>query len=495
MADTETAVHAKPLSVRWGQLIKATNGQFVRSLWKSDLLILALTGLFVTYLLLKPGGPGPVTFVDNVIQGLLEGVGLMLALPVFLQGIGRTGRSPTSFAERVAPARTGQRWVPLLLSLGILSYIIGQVLWTYNENILQLPAKDLFPTWADAGFLGSYPFVLLALLLLPTRPLPANTRTRIALDSLLIMVGVTTFSWYFILGPTIMQGAGTVLAQVIATAYPFMTLVLIFCLLLLVIDSHDHAIRPVALILALAFIIIVTTDSIYLYQQLHNEYTTGTMLDVGWPLGYMLVGLGARALRVVIASRPLSAPLAAEYGFSDERVDKRSSTSLLWQSLLPYLFVPALIGLLGYTIATKKMNPLEWGVFLGTSIFIVLLILRQIFTIRAAISQNQRLWEMHEQMVKAELAREKAERIRAERVLALNDALAASQQAKPHARILALGHYQIRDSQGVYYNVHYGEEGGHPVFKCECPQYQQQAICPHSLAAAALYSVSDSPQR
>src|SRR5260370_18205275 len=106
MADTETTVHAKPLSVRWGQLIKATNGQFVRSLWKSGLLILALTGLFVTYLLVKPGGPGPVTFVDNVIQGLLEGVGLMLPLPAFLQVIGRTGRSPTSSPERGLPPRT-----------------------------------------------------------------------------------------------------------------------------------------------------------------------------------------------------------------------------------------------------------------------------------------------------------------------------------------------------------------------------------------------------
>src|SRR5258708_18723342 len=115
MADTETTVHAKPLSVRWGQLIKATNGQFVRSLWKSGLLILALTGLFVTYLLVKPGGHGPVTFVDNVIQRLLSGVGLTLALPVFLQGIARTGRAPTSFAVPWAPARASQRWVPLLL--------------------------------------------------------------------------------------------------------------------------------------------------------------------------------------------------------------------------------------------------------------------------------------------------------------------------------------------------------------------------------------------
>ena len=63
-------------------------------------------------------------------------------------------------------------------------------------------------------------------------------------------------------------------------------------------------------ILGLAFMIIVLTDSIYDYQELHNAYVTGTMLDVGWPLGYMLVGLGARALRVMGTSRPLPASRA-----------------------------------------------------------------------------------------------------------------------------------------------------------------------------------------
>src|SRR5437868_5189369 len=80
-------------------------------------------------------------------------------------------------------ARAPLRWVLLLLGLGILSYIVVQVLWTYNENIAHLTV--LFPTWADAGFLGSYPFVLVALLLVPTRPLTADTRTRILLDSLM----------------------------------------------------------------------------------------------------------------------------------------------------------------------------------------------------------------------------------------------------------------------------------------------------------------------
>ena len=464
------------------------NGWYIRSLWKSALLILTLAGLFASYLLFKPGGSSPhlVRFVDNIIQGLLEGVGLLLTLPLFLHGTGRTRQRNVSFAERVARARMGQRWVPLLLGLGILSYVIGQVIWTYNEDIVHLTV--LFPSWADAGFLGSYPFVLLALLLLPTHPLPASTRTRIALGSLAIMVAVATFSWYIILGPTILQGADTVLGQVIGTAYPLATLVLIFCLLLLVIHSHDRAIRPVALILGLAFIMIVLTDSIYDYQELHNMYATGTLLDVGWPLGYMLVGLGAQALRVIRASRPLPT------GASEEGPVQPVPTWPFWQSLLPFLVLPALIVLLGYTIATGKITPLERGVFLGTAAFMGLLILRQVFVIRETIGQNHKLWEMHERVTKAELARERAERIRVERILALNDALAASQQAMPHARILAFGHYQIRDSNGIYYNVYHREAGEHQAFECECPQYQQQAICSHSLAAAALHSVSGSPQ-
>ena len=68
-----------------------------------------------------------------------------------------------------------------LLGLGILSYIIGQAIWTYNENIAHLPV--LFPSWADIGYLGSYPFVLLAILLLPHRLLPVQTRVRVFLDA------------------------------------------------------------------------------------------------------------------------------------------------------------------------------------------------------------------------------------------------------------------------------------------------------------------------
>ena len=369
-------------------MIRAKDSQTIRSLWKSLVLILLFTGLFVVYLLFKPGNPASVILVDNLIQGLLEGVGLLLTLPLFLQSNYRSEHASELSLPSPALSQTMQRWVPLLLSLGILSYIIGQMLWTYNENIAHLAV--LFPSWADAGYLSSYPFVLLAILLLPSRALPTGTRTRIVLDGLMIMVGIVTFCWYFILGPTILQGAVTVIGQIIGMAYPLATLLLIFCLLLLLAYTHDHEIRLVILILSVALFIIVTTDSVYDFLELHNLYRTGMLLDVGWPLGYMLVGLSARVMHLHLGTRrslSSNCPLAAVP--SEQMVDPLLPPPSLWRFLMPYFSVPAVVLLLVFIKYLGGKGPLEEGVYFGAAVLMVLLLLRQIFAIREMISHNR----------------------------------------------------------------------------------------------------------
>ena len=60
---------------------------------------------------------------------------------------------------------TGQRLAPVLLGMGILSYVLGQMLFTYYDLVLhQAPP---FPSLADIGYLIEYPFFLLGILLLP----------------------------------------------------------------------------------------------------------------------------------------------------------------------------------------------------------------------------------------------------------------------------------------------------------------------------------------
>jgi hypothetical protein len=308
---------------------------------KGFTLILLLSGLFAAYLLIKPGTPQTVTLVDNLIQGLLEGVGLFLALSLWLPGGKRKGLSVRALLPGAAGTTPAQRWVPLLLGLGILSYIIGQGIWTYNENIAHLPV--LFPSWADAGYLGSYPFVLLAILLLPRRPLVGRARVGVLLDSLIIMVGVVTFSWYFVLGPEALHGADTLVGRIIGMAYPLATLVLIFCLLRLTARSHDREMQPVVLLLTLALIVIVITDSVYDYLIVHNLYATGGLLDIGWPLGYMLVGLSAYAMQRQLTLPRLSTASAPAPVSSPETSESIASLPALWRASMPLLLVPAVV--------------------------------------------------------------------------------------------------------------------------------------------------------
>ena len=363
---------------------------------KGFALILLLSGLFAAYLLYKPGGSHLVTLVDNLAQGALEGVGVLLTLPLWLPRDGHMGSPADALQPGAAATRFTQRQVPLLLGLGILSYIIGQGIWTYNENIAHLPA--LFPSWADIGYLGSYPFVLLAILLLPRRPLSVQTRVRVFLDGLMIMVGVVTFSWYFVLGPTILRGADTTAGQIIGTAYPLATLVLIFCLLLLEARGHEREMQPMVLLLALALITIVVTNSVYAYLQLHNLYATGELLDIGWPLGYMIVGLGARAMQKHLACRRLSTAPAPAPAPSLEESESIGRPILLQRALLPLLFVSAVVLLLVWTVYERANTGLEAGVSLGVTILLGLMVVRQVFVIQETISQNHLLHRMQKDL-------------------------------------------------------------------------------------------------
>ena len=105
----------------WEELNLSVYFNFARVLRKPLSLLIFCTGLFVTYLYLKPTPQHMFTFGDNLLQVVLEMVGLLLALPILL---------PKSIREQ---ARGGfsqlclSWWmpkgsvVPLLLACSILS--------------------------------------------------------------------------------------------------------------------------------------------------------------------------------------------------------------------------------------------------------------------------------------------------------------------------------------------------------------------------------------
>src|SRR2546423_797434 len=193
--------------------------QAARRRWYTAGLIAAFNLLLLAWLMLKPGSHAVFVAVDNVAQC----VGPLLVVPLCFLGA-RRGDTPR--------VRTAQRWAPCLLGLGALSYAGGQIIYTIYQQVLHYPSVP-FPSWADAVYLCAYPVLLLGILLLPGRRLPVASRVRILLDGLMIMTAVLTFSWYFILGPTIAQGGQTPLVTGVGLAYPLGDVVLIACLVVL----------------------------------------------------------------------------------------------------------------------------------------------------------------------------------------------------------------------------------------------------------------------
>src|ERR687893_1647047 len=272
-----------------------------RPLRRAAGMVLLFNGLLTAWVLLDPYGER----VSAIVLNAAGFVGPLLVLPLCFGGLLEWMRRGATRTDDQPAAMRGRRWAPVLLGMGILSYVLGQMGFTYYDWVLRQAPP--FPSLADVGYLIEYPFFLLGILLLPARPIPVASRARIALDGLMIMTAALTFSWYFILGPVIQQGSETALAKVVATAYPLADIVLIACLVILALRPGEHALRRAAYVLALALGFYVVMDSIYGYQVLNGTYVTGTIFDVGWPVAYMLIGLGAFAVRLAPAATPSDA--------------------------------------------------------------------------------------------------------------------------------------------------------------------------------------------
>src|SRR5215208_4028660 len=368
------------------------DGAEARAFWRVASMILLFNGLLVAWVLLKPGSDAMLALVVNSAQF----VGPLLVVPLCFGGLLRRMWGRGAYQTDVGPAAVtiGRRWAPILLGLGILSWVLGQMIFTFYEWVLGQPPP--LPSIADVGYLSVYPFLLLGILLLPARPVPVASRTRLALDGLMIMTAAVTFSWYFILGPVMQQGTETTLAKAVATAYPLADIVLIACLIILATRPEEHTLRPAVRLLALGLTLIVVADSNFAYWSLHDAYATGTFPDVGWSLGYMLVALGAFAARLAPTGEAATTP--------EESVDTPRTASPLpeqrvWPSLLPYVLVPAVGVLLVYAWRTSDGDSsLATGVYLGGAVLIGLMLLRQVLTIVENARLYNRLQRTHRQV-------------------------------------------------------------------------------------------------
>jgi hypothetical protein len=182
----------------------------------------------------------------------------------------------------------------LLMAGSCLAWGTGMVVWSSYES---LGGREVpFPSLADLGYLAAVPLGVAALLAFPTAPQRRAAQIRTVVDGAIIGASLLIVSWILALGPVVRSGGTGLLADVIGIAYPLGDVVVATIGLFAIARSRRLAGplgRSTLVLLCAGLLASAVSDSGFSYLALQESYASGSRIDIGWFMGYVLIFLAA----------------------------------------------------------------------------------------------------------------------------------------------------------------------------------------------------------
>ena len=244
----------------------------------------SVTLVFLLWLVLRIGGENGVRYFDDIVTALAA---LSACLACLLAGKRQSG-----------PKR--RFWILLASALG--AWTFAEVIWAVYVLVLRVAVP--VPSWADVGYLGAIPLAAAALLCHPGMHVAGSYKTRATLDGLAVGTALLLLSWTFVLGPLWRHTDLSTAGGIVALAYPFGDMVVIFFIVLTVRSVAATGRRPLFWVLVGLFAMAVS-DSTYAYLVEAGRYSTGNLVEAGWVVAYLTIAVGAshdRGQRVLAPS-------------------------------------------------------------------------------------------------------------------------------------------------------------------------------------------------
>jgi hypothetical protein len=296
---------------------------------------LSATVVFLLWLVLHIGGGTGVRYFDDIGTALAA---LTACVACILAGRRQSG------AER-------RFWV--LLGLALAAWSFAEVTWGFYDLALKVAVP--VPSWADVGYLGAIPLAAAALLCHPGMRATGSFKTRATLDGLVIGTSLLLLSWTFVLGPLWRQTGLSTAGGVVAIAYPFGDLVILFLIVLSVRSITTAGRRPLLWVL-LGLFAMAVSDSTYAYLVEVGRYTTGNVVDTGWVLGYLAIAVGA----------------SSETGLAVRVTSHEKTETSLVSFVTPY--VPVLLALSSITVELElhhRIDRVTWLIGFGLALLVI----------------------------------------------------------------------------------------------------------------------------
>ena len=280
----------------------------------------------------------------------------------------------------------------LLIGIGVLMWGIGETFWRYYVSIGQTP----FPSVADIGYSSFPPLAFIALLLLPPPNVKSN-RFILLMDSLISMGSIFAMAWYLLLGSLAQAPGEANLAKFLGIYYPVGDTALLSCVVFLLLRGQGsiykvRARRISLLVLGLGLCFFVASDFIFNIQQNAGTYVEATWLDLGWPLGLMIIGVAA-ALRRFLPSTPQ--PLSMKQQENRPGENALNPLTFVPYCLLVLLFVALAFDILSTDPGQVAVRPI---LLFATFAVVCLVIVRQIVIIRENVLLSEQQAEALEDL-------------------------------------------------------------------------------------------------
>ncbi len=243
-------------------------------------LVTASVGAWIA---LRLGGPTVTLWIDDGVTPLAA---LTACVLCFRAGARDQGR---------------MRLFWLLLACATALWTLAELIWGYYALILDVEVPAV--SWADVGYLSAIPVTVAALVAHPATGGGRTRKTRAIFDGLLVATALLFLSWTLVLGPLWRSADLSTWAGVVALAYPFGDIVIVF-FIVLAIRGMTGAERLSLWCLLCALLVMALTDSTYTYLTEIGKYSSGDPLDTGWIAAYLGIALAAFSSRRSVAAVP-----------------------------------------------------------------------------------------------------------------------------------------------------------------------------------------------
>jgi diguanylate cyclase (GGDEF)-like protein len=192
----------------------------------------------------------------------------------------------------------------LFIAAGQAIFALGDLIYLIQHAFL---LNERYPGPADYLYLAMYPLTAIGLAILVRRRTPGWHLPSV-IDAGILTTGAALLTWVYVIKPLHATTEGYNLEQTLITlAYPLADLLLLTVATFLLLGAGVRTAAYHLLIVGLAANLV--TDVVYLHQVIEGTYSGG-LIDSGWLLAYVLLGLAALhpSMRRLDERSPVAAP-------------------------------------------------------------------------------------------------------------------------------------------------------------------------------------------